>query len=348
MLELMTDGKVNGSSHPMLQNLAAQLPEVLAGSKAEATIKRYAAPWAKFKAWTYTVGVAFLPADPIMVALYLMLVMQTCQSMSAVSVASAAIYCMHLLANKPVPTEAQIVRSVRETAKRRLKHSVNKKEPLAWQHVVQTAKIMAQPTNTLAELMTATAISVAFAGFLRYSDLAMIYVDWINFGDGFMEIFLEKSKNDQYREGHWIVFTEVPDSEACPVRLTKMLMSKAFLYCHRPLFSACAQNGDYKRSAIAYTTLRKYMLAAFQRIGLPAASFGTHSCRAGGATLAANLGIPDRLWMEHGGWRSERAARGYVKTSRQGKLIVTQEMFSRFGEIELAPFRELPSAQADL
>ena len=90
------------------------------------------------------------------------------------------------------------------------------------------------------------------------------------------------------------------------------------------------------------------MLSAFQRIGLPVESFGTHSCRAGGAILAANLGIPDRHWMEHGGCRSERAANGYIKSSRQGKLGVTQEMFNRSGEIELAPIRVLPSAQADL
>ena len=50
------------------------------------------------------------------------------------------------------------------------------------------------------------------------------------------------------------------------------------------------------------------MLKLFERIGLPSAMFGTHSCRAGGATLAANLGIPGRLWMEHGGWAIQDGA----------------------------------------
>ena len=68
-------------------------------------------------------------------------------------------------------------------------------------------------------------------------------------------IFLEKRKNDQYREGHWIIIAAIPYSEACPVRLTKMLMSRAVLAGHRPLLSAWTQNEGYKRKPIAYTTL---------------------------------------------------------------------------------------------
>ena len=56
-------------------------------------------------------------------------------------------------------------------------------------------------------------------------------------------------------------------------------------------------------------------------------NFGLHSLRAGGATLAANSGVPDRLWMEHGGWRSFRSAVGYVKTSSEVKASVTNAMF---------------------
>ena len=38
-----------------------------------------------------------------------------------------------------------------------------------------------------------------------------------------------------------------------------------------------------------------------------------HSLRAGGATSAANVGIPDRLFKRHGRWASENAKDGYVK-----------------------------------
>ena len=32
-----------------------------------------------------------------------------------------------------------------------------------------------------------------------------------------------------------------------------------------------------------------------------------HSLRAGGATAAANAGVPDRLFKRHGRWKSESA-----------------------------------------
>ncbi|KAL5497418.1 hypothetical protein EMCRGX_G013885 [Ephydatia muelleri] len=40
-----------------------------------------------------------------------------------------------------------------------------------------------------------------------------------------------------------------------------------------------------------------------------------HSLRAGGATAAANAGVPDRLFKRHGRWKSESAKDGYVKDS---------------------------------
>ena len=64
----------------------------------------------------------------------------------------------------------------------------------------------------------------------------------------------------------------------------------------------------YGSTPVSYQSLRKGVLEVFQEVGLPVQKFGLHSLRAGGATLAANSGVPDRLWMEHGGWRSFRSA----------------------------------------
>lgn len=43
--------------------------------------------------------------------------------------------------------------------------------------------------------------------------------------------------------------------------------------------------------------------------------FGLHSLRLGGATLAANLGVPDRLFKQHGQWKSENVQDGYIDDS---------------------------------
>ena len=149
----------------------------------------------------------------------------------------------------------------------------------------------------------------------------------IYFGVHYMEIFLESRKNDQFREGHWIAISEIPDCEACPCLLVGLLILRANLSRHAPLFSAVTRDGQYRSTPVSYSFLREAMLSKFAAIGLPKEKFGTHSCRAGGATMAANAGIPDRIWQEHGGWKSQRAANGYIKTNLQVKLSVTQTMF---------------------
>ena len=54
------------------------------------------------------------------------------------------------------------------------------------------------------------------------------------------------------------------------------------------------------------------MLEAFKEIVPDISAIGTHSLRSGGATAAANAGIPDRLFKHHGCWASESAKDGHV------------------------------------
>ena len=49
-----------------------------------------------------------------------------------------------------------------------------------------------------------------------------------------------------------------------------------------------------------YSRAREIVLEAFETTGLPKNKFGLHGLRSGGATTAANAGIPDRLFKKHG------------------------------------------------
>ena len=68
------------------------------------------------------------------------------------------------------------------------------------------------------------------------------------------------------------------------------------------------------------------MLDKLESIGLDKHKFGVHSLRAGGATAAANAGVPDRLFKRHGRWKSETAKDGYVKDDLAEKLTVTKNI----------------------
>ena len=72
--------------------------------------------------------------------------------------------------------------------------------------------------------------------------------------------------------------------------------------------------------------MRELLLEKLEAIGLNPKLYGLHSLRAGGATAAANAGVPDRLFKRHGRWRSENAKDGYVKDSLANRLSVTKDM----------------------
>ena len=80
--------------------------------------------------------------------------------------------------------------------------------------------------------------------------------------------------------------------------LTMQLIERAGLSGGRPLFFAVTlQQGRevYGEQPTSYSCLRGMMLAAIADIGLPVEAFGTHTMRAGGATMADNQGVPDRV-----------------------------------------------------
>jgi hypothetical protein len=68
------------------------------------------------------------------------------------------------------------------------------------------------------------------------------------------------------------------------------------------------------------------VLEAFKDIVPDISAIGTHSLRSGGATAAANAGIPDRLFKRHGRWSSDSAKDGYVKDSLFSRLSVSKAL----------------------
>ena len=68
------------------------------------------------------------------------------------------------------------------------------------------------------------------------------------------------------------------------------------------------------------------MFEDFKDIVSDITTIGTHSLGSGGATAAANAGIPDHLFKRHDRWSSESAKDGYVKDSLSSRLSVTQAL----------------------
>ena len=76
---------------------------------------------------------------------------------------------------------------------------------------------------------------------------------------------------------------------------------------------------------MSYSRLRELLLAKIEQLGMDPKLFGMHSLRAGGATAAANAGVPDTFQVP---WALEvRVAKnGYVNDSVEQRLSVSKSL----------------------
>ena len=110
-----------------------------------------------------------------------------------------------------------------EAAKRILARPPTRKRPLTTDEV--QALVTHLERGTVADLQLAALLSLGFFGFLRWDDLHHLTVDSLHFRESHVAIFLQKRKNDQFREGSW-VFLARRSTPPCPVAvLEKFLMA---------------------------------------------------------------------------------------------------------------------------
>ena len=128
-----------------------------------------------------------------------------------------------------------------------------------------------------------------------------------------MVIKVLKSKNEQLRRRDEVVISAL-SSCACPAKLLKRYLSKfqtppdSRCLIFRPISrwkGSCKLNSPDK--SISYSTIRETFRRELKSIGADPSKFGLHSLCSGGATMAANDGVSDRVFHRHGRWRSVQA-----------------------------------------
>lgn len=316
------------SGDPQIQSLYNELRASAVDSRAASTLKSYSGYWLRFKTWCLEKGVPSLPAAPLTVALYFTLLLRSASSPSPVLSTSAAIFLYHSLAGLPSPTRNPLVAMAREIAKRTKVAGQNVKKPFLASHCRRLFELWhLSASANLHTRMKLMAVILCYAGFLRFSDLIIVQWHEIRFLPSHMELFLEKSKTDQYRQGRWVLIARV-GGPFCPVTLTEYVL---FLGQYDRLgpggLIRCvtiSRSQQYiRKEQPCYTTVNSWFKDAAAVLGLNPAEYGTHSGRRGGASRAANVDVPDRLFKEHGSWKSERAKDMYVVSKLQSRLSVT-------------------------
>ena len=223
---------------------------------------------------------------------------------------------------------------VKEAANRILGHGDNKKSPISVDIIKKVIDKFTCINASLQDLRVALMCILAFMGFLRFDELSRIRFSDIVIQQEFVKIFIERSKTDVYRDGHWLYISSL-NSNYCPVRILRCYLAKAKFseYSDKYIFRAITRNKvESKRilkktnRPLSYTTTRAIILQAFRSVGEEVSALGVHSLRAGGATAAANCGVPDRLFKKHGRWLSDKSKDRYVSEDIRNKLFVSKNL----------------------
>lgn len=313
-----------------LIDVALSIPSILIKSRADSTVKSYRNGFQQWTKWTNNYEeVQAIPAKPVYVAIYLTSLIQQNDSYNKIKNVFHAISWFHKISNQDDPCKNNTVKCLLEAAKRILSRPKVKKLPLTPFHLIQIVRKY-DDQNCLKELRLVTMFLIGFSGFLRYEELSNIKKGDIIFYKHFMRIFIEKSKCDQYRTGKW-VFIAKTDNITCPFRslkkyIKKIKVSKSeFIFRGLTYFKSTNSYKLKKKNApICYSSAREIILNAIESIGVNKKFFGTHSLRSGGATAAANFGVSDRLFKQHGRWSSDKAKDGYVQSNLSELLSVTK------------------------
>lgn len=300
---------------PKLQKLANSLMGTILKSRADSTTKKYLYAIERWRQWAFSKEeITEFPVLDYQFALYLQDIGETTGSKSAVEEAVNAMSWMQQLAGQIGVSQSPIVKAAVAGLQRQLAKPKLKKEPVTLEMLEKMAESAGCPP-TLTESRLLAMSLLAFAAFLRCDEMIKLRCCDVKLHEEHIVLSIRSSKTDQFREGADIVVART-GTMTCPGAALEQYIRLASidLESSERLFRAIVKTkkGEKLRrgGTISYTRIRELILKKISSLGYDASLFGVHSFRAGGATLAANAGVPERMFKRHGRWRSENAKDG--------------------------------------
>ena len=131
---------------------------------------------------------------------------------------------------------------------------------------------------------------------MRWDDLSQIKACDIEFHLGFINIFLEKRKNDQCKESPWIYIAET-EMSYCPFSLLMRFIQVGQHSLDSFLFRKISHTEagfKLRKQKFSYSRALDWFKKQLNRIHWDLNLYGSHCLRSGGASLSAFNGFLDR------------------------------------------------------
>jgi len=301
---------------------------LVAASKAPSTHIKYLRYWNRWKQWAINFnGSAPLPANPSVFAIYISRLVNQTNSKSIVDATLAAVSYYHSAAGLVSPTLNPLVKLVAEGARRICAKPVVKKQPVTVDMIYKFHDVIRIPSCSLVEHRTLFAVTVMFAGFLRWSDIVNLKRKHFAFHSEGMVITIEYSKTDQYWEGDKVFIARVQEV-ICPVNVAEFYFARLNLDLESYVVCRMPKNIPYGGYPLSDTSMRQYFNKLCTMIGVEAKDFGLHSLRIGAVSEAYDKGVKHKVLMRHGRWRSAETMEKYKKLSSKKKYSASKVLFS--------------------
>lgn len=300
--------------------LKERMKQTALASRAPGTLEGYHRAFNRWKLFARdTLQIQPFPVSPFNLALYLQHLLGLTNSSSSINAAFYAVNWFHTLAGVESPTLHPAVIAIKEGAVRLSGKEIHRKEHLEADHLTSLASQI--NFQDLLQLRNFVMFLLSFSGFMKASEVLEL-----------RRIKIAKSKNDQLREGKIVVIANSL-GEMSPARLLSSYFCMAGIsedskqYIFRPIHASKKRKQLVSvNKHISYTTYRESFKSSFKGILPDIANYSTHSGRSGGATLAANSDVKERVFQRHGTLKTKKAKNMYVKDSLKAKLDVSKAL----------------------
>ena len=253
-------------------------------SRSEATWRAYRNDWRQFEAWSASVGLASLPAEPDTVAMFVAQQADQGLNPSTLTRRLAAIRLVHLGAGHASPHNALKVTEVMRGIRRNWGQPPRKKAAAVDEDIKRMADSVEPETRK--GLRDRALLLFGFAGAFRRSELVALNTWNLETRDEGLKVTIEQSKTDQEAQGQTIAILKRSDSPYCPVTAVNDWLTVADIE-RGALFRRMYRGdtvGDQRLTAQSVALVIKDLA---YRVGLNPADYAGHSLRSGFLTSAA-------------------------------------------------------------